>query len=51
MFHMTGSGCALVLQKDLEYWAIGKCGEYIFQITTYCEVMFWKIMLCYDGVA
>ena len=23
MFHMNESGCALVLQKDLEYWIIG----------------------------
>ena len=22
MFHLTSSGCALVLQKDLEYWGI-----------------------------
>ena len=23
MFHMNEGGCALVLQKDLEYWIIG----------------------------
>ena len=23
LFHMTEGGCALVLQKDLEYWTIG----------------------------
>ena len=22
MFHLTSTGCALVLQKDLEYWGI-----------------------------
>ncbi len=22
MFHLSSSGCALVLQKDLEYWGI-----------------------------
>ena len=22
MFHLTSTGCALVLQKDMEYWGI-----------------------------
>ena len=23
-FHVSGTGCALVLQRDLEYWVIGQ---------------------------
>ena len=30
MFHMNEGGCALVLQKDLEYWIIGNQEGSIF---------------------
>jgi hypothetical protein len=26
-FHVLGTGCSLVLQKDLEYWTIGESRE------------------------
>jgi hypothetical protein len=26
-FHVLGTGCSLVLQKDLEYWTIGEGRE------------------------
>ena len=31
-FHVSGTGCSLVLQKDLEYWTIGNIIMYICNI-------------------
>ena len=52
MFHLTSTGCALVLQKDMEYWGIDElllepcCAlKYYPEIELCCKGKLFKIYI------
>ena len=46
MFHMNEGGCALVLQKDLEYWIIGnRVGPALSDVSPYVNSFEENIIL------